>query len=445
MKRPELEILNGELKGKRYEIKPGGIKLGRSSASDVSIPDLELSRAHCIFEPSGEDGAKVTDLASANGTRVNGKDIGDKTVELRPGDLICVGDTEIKLVSSSSSPAGGWTLGIGAKETKDSAVPEPPAAARKKFSPRQLLWGATIAVLMLVLLVIMIMPNGESEELAHPAPVGGGISSLAGGESPEISFTYEKVEADSSRIFRFYVAIEGESALRLTMDEVGDEPRHIDKMKKLGPEAMNRLVEIFSSAQIDRLDNSYSGPDSEPPVLNSFELEYRLSGLPGAVSVVNTPEPQAFREFREKLETFAKNELGVWALDYPAEKLVEMAHAAAQTARVKYEDRDVADGNVYASICAYREALDYLETVNPKPAEYATYRNELDLVRSELDRRYKETSFLAVRAQQRQDWAEAKKSLTAIMDLIVDREDERYRQASAALVDIEKRLRKGGR
>ena len=97
MKNFVLEVLNGEFKGRRFPVKPGGIKLGRSSANDVAIPDIELSRSHCIFEMYGEGVLKVTDLASANGTRVNGNDIGSKSVELKPDDVVEVGDTRIRI------------------------------------------------------------------------------------------------------------------------------------------------------------------------------------------------------------------------------------------------------------------------------------------------------------------------------------------------------------
>ena len=71
-KRPDLVITNGEMSGRRFAVGPGALRLGRSSSNDIHIPDEELSRNHCLFEPVGETGIRVTDLASANGTLVNG-------------------------------------------------------------------------------------------------------------------------------------------------------------------------------------------------------------------------------------------------------------------------------------------------------------------------------------------------------------------------------------
>ena len=98
MKRLELEITNGELAGRRYEVKSGGLRLGRSSSNDIHVPDEELSRNHCLFETVGEAGVRVTDLASANGTLVNGVPLGNDPLELKAGDLIEVGKTVIRVV-----------------------------------------------------------------------------------------------------------------------------------------------------------------------------------------------------------------------------------------------------------------------------------------------------------------------------------------------------------
>ena len=126
MKRPELEITNGELSGRRFQVKEGGLRLGRSSSNDIHIPDEELSRNHCLFETSGEAGLRVTDLASANGTLVNGKPLANDPAELRVGDLVEVGSTVIRVVGDDPEPAS-VDLGLGA--------PTGAQPSRKRRSP----------------------------------------------------------------------------------------------------------------------------------------------------------------------------------------------------------------------------------------------------------------------------------------------------------------------
>ena len=90
-RRPELVITSGPMSGRRFEVGPGGIRMGRSSTNDVYIPDEGLSRNHCLFEQVGECGIRVTDLASANGTYVNGESLGTESRDLKPGDRIEAG------------------------------------------------------------------------------------------------------------------------------------------------------------------------------------------------------------------------------------------------------------------------------------------------------------------------------------------------------------------
>ena len=91
--------------GTRFEVGAGGVRLGRSSSNDVSIPDEELSRNHCLFEQSGEAGIRVTDLASANGTFVNGEQLGSDSRELKAGDAIEVGSTAISVIGEEPAIA----------------------------------------------------------------------------------------------------------------------------------------------------------------------------------------------------------------------------------------------------------------------------------------------------------------------------------------------------
>jgi predicted component of type VI protein secretion system len=70
------------------------VTIGRAESNDVSIGgDPELSRLHAVLEPVG-DGWCVRDLASSNGTFVNGERVwADRP--LRQGDEIRIGRTRI--------------------------------------------------------------------------------------------------------------------------------------------------------------------------------------------------------------------------------------------------------------------------------------------------------------------------------------------------------------
>ena len=125
-----------------------------------------------------------------------------------------------------------------------------------------------------------------------------------------------------------------------------------------------------------------------------------------------------------------------------AEKLVEMSEESRRAADAKWEERDVKHGNTAASLASYEEAIFYLETVNPKPANYGELCKRRDQAAAELDKRYKDQRFLADRAIKLQDWETAKRELRILCELVPDTKDPRHSEASAKLMDVEARMKR---
>jgi DNA-binding NtrC family response regulator len=83
-----------------FELSRTGVStVGRAPTSDVVIEHSSVSRNHAQLTP-GPDGTRIRDLGSRNGTRVNGKRLGDAPVVVRVGDQISFGDiaAQIQLV-----------------------------------------------------------------------------------------------------------------------------------------------------------------------------------------------------------------------------------------------------------------------------------------------------------------------------------------------------------
>ncbi|MEY2423227.1 MAG: hypothetical protein QOI95_3294 [Acidimicrobiaceae bacterium] len=79
------------------------VTIGRADTSDLAVPsDPELSRLHAILEPVGGDWC-VRDLASSNGTFVNGERVWSDR-PLRHGDEIRIGRTRIIFRSAEVPP-----------------------------------------------------------------------------------------------------------------------------------------------------------------------------------------------------------------------------------------------------------------------------------------------------------------------------------------------------
>ena len=430
--RPELQVENGELAERRYAVGEGGLRLGRSSSNDIHPSgDEGLSRNHCLFEAVGDEGLRVTDLASANGTYVNGRQLGKDPVELHVGDRIEVGRTVVRVVGDepSASVAGSFDLGLGGGGDT--------SASKKRRKPLvNILWAVAAAVFLASIAIVLLLPPDEAEP--PPKPV-------VAEETPEVrEVVYEKVEASSEGIFRYELTLSPDGVLSVAVDDIPKNERRFTKSQSIDDAARVALNEILAFARIHELDREYVGPDPDPPALDSYSLKVVYSTRVRWVRVVNTQEPEAFRAIREKLEAFSKNQLGVWAIQYSRDKLVALAEESITLAKSKWDERDVNHGNLYGAVDAYKEAIFYLETVSPKPECASVARQGLDEALAELDQRYRDQRFLADRAISLGQWDAAKRELSVLLEMIPERNDDRHREAESKLLDVERRL-KGGK
>ena len=443
-------IASGPMSGTRFEVGPGGVRLGRSSSNDVCIPDEELSRNHCLFEQSGDAGIRVTDLASANGTFVNGEQLGSDSRDLAAGDSIEVGSTSISVVGEEP-PLAPRSAGVKVTPTIDLGLGSASAAAPQgDTSPRpsakkpgghqrtmlaNVLWIVAALTVAIAIAVVLCAPR-ESEKPVAPVPE----------EKPEqrlISLRYEKIEADVTRVFSYRMEVDGSGVLHVAFDDVPGENRHVDKKAKLSDAAKKRILEILDNPGFAALDDEYVGSSVEDEnALKSFRIRVVRWNKVKDVLVENTQEPDAFREVRELLETFSKNELRIWAIQYPKEKLIELSGESEKVGDAKWEDREVEYGNLNAAVKAYKEALSYLETVNPKPDSYVETKDKLARAETELKRRYEDQHFLAEKAIKLGDWEAAQNELKILCELVPERDDPRHAEANAQLVDVENRMKK---
>jgi hypothetical protein len=414
------------------------------------MPDEELSRNHCLFEQSGESGIRVTDLASANGTFVNGEQLGSDSCELKVGDSIEVGSTAISVIGEET-PLASRSAGVKAAATIDLGLDSASAAASQGVaSPRSAdkkpggrqramiantLWVVAALMVAAAIAVVLCAPR-ESEKLIAPVVE----------EKPErklVSLHYEKVEADASRVFSYRMEIDGSGVLRVAFDDVPGENRHVDKRAKLSDKAKKRILEILENPGFAALEDEYAGSSVEDEnALKSFRIRVVHWNSVKDVLVENAQEPDAFREVRESLEAFSRNELGIWAIQYSKEKLIELSEESAKVGDSKWEDREVEYGNLSAAVKAYKDALFYLETINPKPGGYAEIKERLTRTEEELKQRYEDQRFLADKAMNLGDWEVAQSELKILCELVPERDDPRHAEANARLVDVENRMKK---
>ncbi|MBN2361959.1 MAG: FHA domain-containing protein [Deltaproteobacteria bacterium] len=98
-----LELLIFKVAKKKESPYQRRISIGRTNASDITIPDKCISKLHAHIEHDEKTGAySIVDTESINGTKVNGVEIGaDERRVLGYGDTIELGSFIFKFISAA--------------------------------------------------------------------------------------------------------------------------------------------------------------------------------------------------------------------------------------------------------------------------------------------------------------------------------------------------------
>ncbi len=189
-----LVVESGVDQGRSYPVPAKGCGLGRSSQNDIALMDEQLSRLHCRFH-FRDDELWVTDLASANGTLVDG--VEQVESKLEAGSRVTVGDTVLLVVDDSlpaGAAAGGASIDLGL--AADSREDEPQSDERR--IKRTLIWSVASFVLLIVAALIVRQlveaPVTGRGQLHSPSPAG---------ETATLQLHYEKLEGNAENIFRY--------------------------------------------------------------------------------------------------------------------------------------------------------------------------------------------------------------------------------------------------
>ena len=452
----ELVFLAGPLKDRRFEISSAALRIGRSSSNDVQIPDEELSRNHCMIEVSADGALTIADLASANGTFVNGVNIEGETKPLKPGDEVSIGISVFALFASASPSASAGNsidLGFGGAKTSEvsSAGGEISDNVQKSTPALRLVLMGVIAFLVVAIALVlefgdkMISAGGSKKKVANAVR-----------EVPKesfrkiVSFEYEKVDADSRRLFRYFANLDHSGVLSVEFDDLPGENRHMSRRKELTDASRAELEKIFAEGDWVKLESHYSGADVKSEnALKSRRI--RLVGRDGVKEVVveNRLEPDGFPRIRERLEAWVNNELGVQSIQRSRAELESSSEHCEELGDAKWEERDVEMANLSEAIRFFRLAKNDLITLGSNTKDVARIQGKIEKAEGELKKRYDDVRGEAERARQIGDWDRAKEEFSKIREMIPARDDDRHREAIANLEDIENRIqslnRKGKR
>ena len=416
-------IKEGADAGRSLSVPDGGLRIGRSSKNDISLPDPMLSRYHCrVFFK--DDGLWIADLGSANETLVN--DVEIEEAPLHNGDTITIGDTIMKVTDDGRPhPHGTVDLGLG------SSGSETIRQRRRKLG---------IGPLLTVLFVVVIFAAGAFI-LKNESKTPKKNPKIATAEAPDkkrmLTVDYEKVEATPENIFYYHLKITPPRTLSISIDDLQNN-RSVREEKKVDESQIRRLSDFLEHSGFFEQRTAYEGVSADRMARRTISIT--IGNITKTVKVLNRAEPDIFAAVREKLEDFGKVELGIWAIQFSTEKLISLSDEAYRLGKKLYAERMVSLGNLSLAIKSFKEAEWYLDTVEDKPDFYDDILVSRRQCTEELKKLYKEHSFATERAIKLRDWPTAATELRTIQELIPDRSDPRNKDARKKLIEVDARL-----
>src|SRR3954467_10266363 len=102
----KLVLLSAGMTGRTHELKVDKTTIGRLEDNTFQIAEPSVSSHHCeVLLKGGE--VVIKDLNSTNGTFINGEKISESP--LKPGQVLRLGQIEMRLESDATAAAGGTT------------------------------------------------------------------------------------------------------------------------------------------------------------------------------------------------------------------------------------------------------------------------------------------------------------------------------------------------
>lgn len=203
---PFLEVASGPLAGQSFPLTGREVTIGRGPGNDIVIADDMVSLRHARITRRPE-AIIIDDLDSTNGTIVNGIRVDSHM--LKPGDHILLGSTE--LIFKVKGYLG---------------YPKPWRKDMKKSLPLLLGTTASVAVLIIALLVVLLVLRGREKaqdnvppevELVKPADGARYELSFAPGSKVDVEILIEA--SDDRELNKVDLLVDGEKVATFRAEE----------------------------------------------------------------------------------------------------------------------------------------------------------------------------------------------------------------------------------
>lgn len=311
-----LEVVNGDQAG-LVSLLTGISVIGRGEACKLQILDPKISREHAVVRPEA-DVMVIQDLGSSSGTLVNGMQT--QRASLRDGDLIQLGDTQLRVrISRGEAPGGKNEIGTVSLGDSGEIPPGDVDLISSRYTP------TTRFTLDAVRFRLgdLEQEQGAAKPAAEAAPAEEGERQLTELVGAAIDATRTQdpdhlVRETSARLMRMFPSARRVGVFDLVEHSVASkiEPRFVvDRHVKPGTDRV-RISESVLRTAIQERRAILSGDAANDPRLAQMRADDKIdassimcvplivgSRVLGALYLDSPPEAEAFDERDLRLTT----------------------------------------------------------------------------------------------------------------------------------------------
>ncbi|MBK8047831.1 MAG: FHA domain-containing protein [Anaerolineales bacterium] len=172
-----LVLQRGAESGRRWPLdRARALTIGRSDECDITLPDRQVSRVHARIAWQ-EDGYHLEDLASKNGTHLNGVEVGAMPAPLHDGDEIQIAlrfklafvDAGATAPLSLDTDKRGLRLDKETRQVWANGILIDPPLSLHQYRLLEALWESGGSVLTREQIVEAVWPEASSEGVSEQA------------------------------------------------------------------------------------------------------------------------------------------------------------------------------------------------------------------------------------------------------------------------------------
>ena len=318
------------------------------------------------------------------------------------------------------------TPGGAGNAEKRKTAPEVPGGRRRRIIMGSIFYLALLIIVIqtIVFCVKRFSPGGNPAAGTAEAPHGEEI----------FAFRYERVILSRNNIFRFSLAVEGNSA-EMTLDDI----RHHRSLHRpiQEPAGVHAFRNAVRASGITRMTPPVPPRERQSVrrritiVADNRITEFEIDG--------ETVPPEVAR-IEDAVDNFAGT-YGLKTISLTPEQLRELAAESFAKAEDLFDNREANYGNLREAIRRYAQTVSYLEQFSPRPPLWARASKRLSEAQELRKQRFQELNFELIRQEKLGNKAQVRQVLKQIMDL-VDLESRQYGQARTKLFQLDNSGRK---